>query len=219
MPVSIRYTTHTFPSPIGVLLLAATKSGICLVKYLDSPSGEANPVKSLLAWTKTHKIDAAVTKAKEDSVLSDAVRAIEASVGGVDGNAKMDSLPVDLSLVGTTFQRSVWKSLRKVPAGTTVTYAELASLSGSPGASRAVGNANRSNPVPIIVPCHRCVASDGLGGYAGATDAESVEIKRKVFLLDVEGVKRSPLGSAGRGKRKRMDDAVDTCILKYVKAC
>ncbi|KXS12995.1 methylated-DNA--cysteine S-met [Gonapodya prolifera JEL478] len=214
MPVSIRYTAYAFPSPIGVLLIAATKSGICLVKYLDGTSGEASPVKSLLRWTKTHKIDAAVMEDKEDSVLSDAVRAIEAYVGG-EGNAKMDCLVVDLSVVGTTFQRSVWNALQKIPAGTTVTYAELASLGGSPGASRAVGNANRSKPIPIIVPCHRCVASDGLGGYSGATDAESIEIKRKVFLLDVEGVKRTSLSNIGREKRKR----VDASILKYVKAC
>jgi len=68
---------------------------------------------------------------------------------------------------GTAFQREVWKQLREIPVGTTVSYGELARRIGRPSASRAVGMANASNPIALIVPCHRVVRTGGaLGGYA-----------------------------------------------------
>ncbi|HVJ95292.1 MAG TPA: methylated-DNA--[protein]-cysteine S-methyltransferase [Acidimicrobiia bacterium] len=72
---------------------------------------------------------------------------------------------------GTVFQREVWKHLREIPAGTTVSYGELAERVGRPSASRAVGMANASNPIALIVPCHRVVRTGGaLGGYAYGLD-------------------------------------------------
>ena len=89
-------------------------------------------------------------------------------------------LPLDLR--GTPFQRRCWQALLQIPFGETCTYAQLASaISMPPGAARAVGQANGANPVPVIVPCHRVVASGGLGGYAGGLD-----LKRR--LLELEGV-------------------------------
>jgi len=67
---------------------------------------------------------------------------------------------------GTPFQRAVWRALREIPYGEVRTYGEVARTIGKPGAARAVGNACGANPWPIIVPCHRVVASDGLGGYS-----------------------------------------------------
>jgi methylated-DNA-[protein]-cysteine S-methyltransferase len=87
------------------------------------------------------------------------------------------------SVPATTFQRDVWAALCDIPFGEVRTYAEVAFAVGRPRATRAVGNANHANPFPIVVPCHRVVARDGLGGYGGG-DA----IKR--FLLDLEGVHR-----------------------------
>jgi methylated-DNA-[protein]-cysteine S-methyltransferase len=92
------------------------------------------------------------------------------------------SLPLDL--VGTDFQRRVWRLLARITPGTVRTYGEIArELNSSP---RAVGNACRSNPVPLIVPCHRVVAAAGIGGFAGATAGRHLEIKR--WLLAHEGV-------------------------------
>ena len=72
---------------------------------------------------------------------------------------------------GTSFQRDVWKRLREIPAGSTISYGELARRVGRPSASRAVGMANAASPVTLIVPCHRVVRSGGaLGGYAYGTD-------------------------------------------------
>ena len=82
---------------------------------------------------------------------------------------------VPLDLVGTPFQQSVWQALTEIPRGTTLTYGELAKrLDTSP---RAVGNACRNNPIPIIVPCHRIVGRESTGGFAGKTDGSMMDIK------------------------------------------
>ncbi|MEW8508249.1 MAG: methylated-DNA--[protein]-cysteine S-methyltransferase [Candidatus Thiodiazotropha sp.] len=87
-------------------------------------------------------------------------------------------------LNGTPFQLRVWKKLQEIPCGKTMTYGELAEKIGS--GARAVGNACRANPCPLIVPCHRVVATTGLGGFAGERGGEKLEIKR--WLLRHEGV-------------------------------
>lgn len=92
--------------------------------------------------------------------------------------AALETVPVDAG--GTPFQQDVWAALRAVPAGSTVTYAELARRVGRPRAVRAVGAANGANPVSIVVPCHRVVGKDGLRGYAGG-------LPRKAWLLGHEG--------------------------------
>jgi methylated-DNA-[protein]-cysteine S-methyltransferase len=88
---------------------------------------------------------------------------------------------VTMELDGTEFQRSVWRELTRIPYGTTISYKELARRVGRPNGPRAVGQANGRNPIPIIVPCHRVVASDGIGGYGGG-------LPMKRALLAVEGV-------------------------------
>lgn len=90
-----------------------------------------------------------------------------------------------LQLHGTPFQQRVWQALQTIPPGQTRTYGELArQLRSSP---RAVGMACRANPVPVIVPCHRVIAANGLGGYAGKTAGRQLAIKR--WLLQHEGVR------------------------------
>jgi methylated-DNA-[protein]-cysteine S-methyltransferase len=97
--------------------------------------------------------------------------------GDLDATAE---IPVDL--VGTAFQRSVWHALEAIPPGTTVSYREIAEQIGRPSSSRAVGNAVGSNPVAIVVPCHRVITSaGGLGGFGGG-------LERKRWLLAHEGV-------------------------------
>ena len=105
-----------------------------------------------------------------------AVVALRSYLAG-DASA-LDALAVDLG--GTPFQREVWQALRGIPAGTTLTYAELAARVGRPRAVRAVGAANGANPVSVVVPCHRVVGKDGLRGYAGG-------LPRKEWLLAHEG--------------------------------
>lgn len=87
---------------------------------------------------------------------------------------------VPLHLEGTKFQRRAWAEMSEIPYGTTISYAQQARRIGNPGATRAVGTANGANPIPIIIPCHRVIASDGsLGGYAlGLT------MKRRLLALE-----------------------------------
>jgi methylated-DNA-[protein]-cysteine S-methyltransferase len=93
----------------------------------------------------------------------------------------IDKLPVKTA--GTPFQRSVWKALRKIECGRTISYAELARRIGRPKAVRAVGLANGQNPVSVVVPCHRVIGSNGsLTGYGGG-------LPRKKWLLEHEGAK------------------------------
>jgi O-6-methylguanine DNA methyltransferase len=95
--------------------------------------------------------------------------------------AVLDDIPVDLG--GTEFQAKVWAALRTIPVGETWSYRELAEAVGAPKAFRAVGTANGSNPVSVVVPCHRVVRNDGgLGGYGGG-------VERKAWLLRHEGAR------------------------------
>jgi methylated-DNA-[protein]-cysteine S-methyltransferase len=97
---------------------------------------------------------------------------------------KIKDMKVDMLLNVTAFQRKVLKQLQQIPYGETRTYGEIAKiLNTSP---RAVGNACRKNPLPIIIPCHRVVAANGIGGYDGAKSGKRLNIKRK--LLESEGV-------------------------------
>ena len=91
-------------------------------------------------------------------------------------------LPLDPA--GTEFQQQVWQALRNIPAGEVRSYGELARQLGS--SARAVGNACRKNPIPLLIPCHRVVAKSGLGGFAGQTTGDRVALKQR--LLRHEGV-------------------------------
>ncbi len=99
-------------------------------------------------------------------------------------NNPQRSPEIDVQLSGTVFQRRVWRALRRIPAGKVLTYGALAERLGT--GARAVGNACRKNPVPIIVPCHRVVAQQGLGGFAGDQQGRLLRVKR--WLLQAEGV-------------------------------
>ncbi|MCQ2056056.1 MAG: methylated-DNA--[protein]-cysteine S-methyltransferase [archaeon] len=97
----------------------------------------------------------------------------------IEGKRKRFTISYDPD--GTIYQKSVWAILKKIPYGKTITYRKLSELSGHPGSYRAIGNANRKNPIPIFIPCHRVIMSDGsIGGYA-----HGINVKRK--LLSIEG--------------------------------
>ena len=156
-------------SPIGPLVLAAGPRGLCALSLrgrmpeLPAPVRDGKPPREIAA-------------------------ALEAYFAG-DLSA-IDTLEVDPQ--GTSFQRRVWAALRTIPAGTTWSYAELARVVGQPTATRAVGAANGRNPIALVVPCHRVIASDGtLGGYGGG-----LEMKR--WLLRHERSQPPPYSAALR---------------------
>lgn len=157
----IRWTT--FESPLGEMLIAATSRGICRLTFDDSE-----------AALKRHFPNATVVK--DDGGLKDLV---EGALAAIERPLAAPDLPIDVA--GTAFQEAVWRELRKIPAGETRSYAEIAAAIGQPKAVRAVGTANGDNHVAVLIPCHRVIRSDGsLGGYAGGLD-------RKRKLLAAEG--------------------------------
>ena len=93
----------------------------------------------------------------------------------LDGKLRHFDLKVDM--LGTPFQRKVLKKVSAIPFGKTMTYGDIARAVGSPGGARAVGRANATNLLPLVIPCHRVVASDGLGGYGGGLNMKSELLK------------------------------------------
>lgn len=87
-----------------------------------------------------------------------------------------------LAIEGTAFQQAVWRELASIPPGKTLTYGELAERLGKPGAARAVGQALRNNPLPLVWPCHRVVAKDGLGGFGGCKDPDQADEAKQLGI-------------------------------------
>ena len=157
----------TLDTPVGPLLLAATPAGLVRVAYA---SEDHDAVLQALA----DRISPRVLRAP--ARLAPAVRQLEEYFAG---RRTAFDLPLDLRL-SAGFRRAVLGRLREVGYGTTASYAALAAAAGNPRAVRAVGSACATNPLPVVVPCHRVVRSDGaLGGYVGGPTA-------KRTLLDLE---------------------------------
>jgi methylated-DNA-[protein]-cysteine S-methyltransferase len=150
-------------SPVGKLLLAADAQGLRLVSF--ERSKRAAPVQP--EW-------------KEDKApFAEVIRQLQAYFGG-----ELRAFDLPLAPEGTEFQLRVWNCLRTIPYGETISYAKLAQKLGNPQAVRAVGLANGCNPIPIIVPCHRVIGSDGsLTGFGGG-------LANKKILLDLESPQR-----------------------------
>ena len=145
----------TFPSPIGPLTLHA-ENGVITSVWMED--------------------DRDLAERRDDTPpLPDARRQLEAYFAG-----ELREFDLPLAPEGSEFQLRVWEELRAIPYGETISYGELARRVGDPGAARAVGLANGKNPLPVIVPCHRVIGSDGsLTGFGGGLD-------RKRRLLELE---------------------------------
>jgi methylated-DNA-[protein]-cysteine S-methyltransferase len=142
-------------SPLGTITFAAGPRGLCGLTIGDRMPEIAIPAGEMSAVSP-------------DAGACREIAAVLAAYFGGDLGA-IDALEVDAR--GTGFQRRVWDALRTIPAGTTWSYAELARAVGQPTATRAVGAANGRNPIALVVPCHRVIASDGtLGGYGGGLE-------------------------------------------------
>jgi len=159
----VYYTT--FESPVGQLLLAGDSSALRSVSF--ESSRRAVPPKP--GWKHS------------ESEFVQVIQQLRAYFGG-----ELKEFDVSLSMEGTEFQLRVWNALRAIPYGETISYAQLAEKIGNPKAVRAVGLANGSNPIPIIVPCHRVIGSDGsLTGFGGglSTKQKLLELENKQLRL------------------------------------
>jgi methylated-DNA-[protein]-cysteine S-methyltransferase len=154
-------------SPVGPLLLAATPRGLVRVAY-DTEGTDS--VLQTLASTISPRVLAAPKR------LEDAARQLDEYFAG---RRRVFDMPLDLRLAGG-YRRTVLDHLTYIPYGGTQTYAAIAAGTGHPRAVRAVGSACATNPLPLVVPCHRVLRSDGsLGGYLGG-----LEIKRALLELE-----------------------------------
>jgi len=161
------------PSPVGLLALAVTEEALVGIRFLaEGSETQAVGVRFVEEGSPTPSGDSA---GREAPIAAQARRELAEYFAGT---RRRFDVPVKLD--GTAFQHAVWAALRGVTWGQTVSYGALAARIGRPGAARAVGAANGSNPVPIIVPCHRVIGADGsLTGYSGGA-------WRKRWLLDHE---------------------------------
>jgi methylated-DNA-[protein]-cysteine S-methyltransferase len=150
---------YTMDSPMGRLLLAGNEDGLRLIRFpnrVRTGEPKAN-------WRK------------DPEPLRETMSQLDAYFDG-----RRRSFDLKLALEGTPFQMSVWRALKEIPYGETLSYGELAEKIGRPGAARAVGGAVGKNPLPIVLPCHRVIGSNGsLTGFGGGLD-------RKKALLSLE---------------------------------
>lgn len=156
------FTYRIIDTPLDEMLIARTDAG--LVRVAFAREGFAQVIEYL-----TEKLHPRPAPARQS--LDDAARAIEAYFAGA---AKTVPLALDLQLA-IGFRRAVVDHLPSIAYGSTASYSQVAAAVGRPGSAHAVGVACRSNPLPIVLPCHRAVRSDGsIGGYVGGTEAKRV---------------------------------------------
>lgn len=151
----------TIDSPVGPLLLAAGDDGLRTIEF----HAAAHPVRREDDW-----------QAGDHPLLQRARRQLDEYFAG-----ERRTFDLPLAPRGTEFQRETWQALASIPYGSTISYAELALRVKRPKAMRAVGAANGRNPLPIVLPCHRVIGTDGsLTGFGGG-------LPTKQYLLELEG--------------------------------
>ena len=162
---TIRYTFAD--SPLGRMLVAATARGLCTVAFADGDQELLAELKGRFPSAELKRLDAELT------------REVESVLGLISESPRAVDLPLDIRM--TAFQERVWKALAAIPPGQLKTYGEIAREVGSPKGAMAVGQALGSNPLALVIPCHRVVAGDG--GMTGWRWG----LERKQRLLEREG--------------------------------
>jgi methylated-DNA-[protein]-cysteine S-methyltransferase len=169
-PADVHYAL--VDSPIGTLVAAATPRGLVTLSYEDRRGGGTDAVLDWVAAKLSPRMLEA--PAKLDGVRRELDEYFE-------GRRRAFDLPIDWALTGD-FTRRVLKATAAIPFGQVSTYGAVAAEAGNPKASRAAGRALGANPIPIVVPCHRVIGTNGrLTGYTGGLD-------RKIALLELEGI-------------------------------
>lgn len=166
--MGIVHTAH-FETPIGAMLVASTGGGLA---YLELPHASGRGFRGWL-------------RGQPELEAREAFQPNRAAVAQIleylEGKRRRFDLPLDLR--GTPFQRAVYEELLRIPYGEKRSYAEVARAIGRPRAVRAVGAANGANPIPLVVPCHRVIASNGhLGGFGGG-----LPLKKQLLAMEASG--------------------------------
>ncbi|MDG5788791.1 methylated-DNA--[protein]-cysteine S-methyltransferase [Evansella sp. AB-P1] len=157
-------------SPIGTLTIGKSERGICFIEF-----GSMKDVCSVVdTWLKKCLMN--VELINNEVELQEAIQQLEEYFRG-----ERMSFDLPLDLVGTKFQILVWNKVKEIYYGETKSYKQIATEIGAPKAVRAIGGANNKNPIPIIIPCHRVIGTNGsMVGYGGGID-------KKEYLLKLEG--------------------------------
>jgi len=167
-------------SPIGAIVVACVEDKLCALEFADAES-------RLRAWLKRRYGDFQAVEAADPGGVCTGIGAY--LLGDLDA---LDGIAVDTG--GTEFQRKVWKALTTIPVGETWSYAQLAAAIGKPKAVRAVGRACATNPVSVVIPCHRVLRGDGsLGGYRWGLDRKQALLEQE--RLETEAAQKDPAGS------------------------
>ena len=154
-----------FETSMGLLLVAVTEVGPCLVTFVEQADNAQATLSRLFPGMSYERASNAFIQAVKTRLL---------------GGGLLDATPLTFHLKGTDFQLRVWQELLQIPWGQTVTYGELAARIGQPSASRAVGNAVGDNPIFCLIPCHRVIRANGVvGNYRWGTSL-------KQLLLEAE---------------------------------
>ncbi|MCG5211853.1 methylated-DNA--[protein]-cysteine S-methyltransferase [Streptosporangium sp. KLBMP 9127] len=156
------------PSPVGRVLVAVTEDGLAALHFSDTPG-----------WRERIRERLGLAEAQDPDRTAGVMAELAAYF---DGGLKAFEAPLDWRLVSKVQRKVLGTLYERVPYGRAVTYGELAELSGTGVPARAIGSIMGSNPIPIVVPCHRVVAGSGLGGFSGGAGVES-----KRWLLTLEG--------------------------------
>jgi len=163
---------HTFDTPLGRMYAAASERGLCRLSWhVRSPQAFEQELRARFPGRRLRRDPHALARVERE------IRSY------LEGHRHVFSLGLDLSGL-SHFQRRVLDAAQRVPFGETSTYSELARRVRRPRAARAVGNALRANPVPLVIPCHRIVRADGsLGGYSGLA---AVAEKRRLLQHEAQ---------------------------------
>jgi O-6-methylguanine DNA methyltransferase len=158
---------HSFRTPMGMIRTAATEKGLAILSLPGEPEKQFKSKVSRYFDGYEVSVGGAINRDAEKQVRR-----------YLDG--KLTRFTIKLDIQGTEFQKKALGKVARIPYGKTVSYGDIARALGSDGAARAVGSANARNNLPLVIPCHRVVASNGLGGYGGG-------LAMKTRLLKMEG--------------------------------
>ncbi|MFX3623339.1 MAG: methylated-DNA--[protein]-cysteine S-methyltransferase [Ectobacillus sp.] len=164
----MRIGYDSYDSPIGVIYVVADEAGVKRVEIFE---------EDWTAYTKKNP-----TFQRDPQLCKDAIKQLDEYFNG-----KRKEFQLPLSIEGTDFRKRVWKALMDIPYGEVRSYSQVAHMIGNPKAVRAVGQANKSNELPIIIPCHRVIGKSGsLVGYAG----NRTSVQRMLLEIENANVRR-----------------------------
>lgn len=167
----MRAYVEEIESPTGPLVLAVNDAGALL--WLQLADGD---------YERTVEQELEREGFKVEREASRTARACEELIEYCAGTRREFGLP--LAVVGTEWQKAVWEALTRIPFGETRSYAEIAAMAGRPKAARAVGRANATNRLPVVVPCHRVIGADGsLSGFTGGTHLKTRLLEHEARVL------------------------------------